>query len=232
MHTADKLNSFFPPYRAVLEYVRVITIKQVGLQTLNLFAPSAFPVLRELYCPFNHITDVDPLFGSQTLEVLDLEGNDICNRGNFLVLSTISRLTDLDLTNNLVMQFPEMSDAVWLAKAFPMLVTLNGESVRGDARPGSSVSTTASNRPSSANESWSVLQLLKTPRERPSSGRPDRQSISSACTSEKIIGLSTTEQRPTTAPRTSTQLSQVPTDPISRRTHLPPLNPPVRSLKR
>lgn len=51
------------------------------LKTLNqdLDGCSAFPLLRELYLSFNEVSDLSACIGCASLEVLDLEGNSVCD---------------------------------------------------------------------------------------------------------------------------------------------------------
>lgn len=77
---------------------------------------SAFSVIRELYLSYNDISDVSPFAGCDTLEVLDLEGNDIDDLSTIQFLSSCGLLTSLSLESNPVASQPEYRNTVlsWL----------------------------------------------------------------------------------------------------------------------
>ncbi len=77
---------------------------------------SAFSVIRELYLSYNDISDVSPLAGCDTLEVLDLEGNDIDDLSSLQFLSSCNVLSSLSLESNPVASQPEYRSTVlsWL----------------------------------------------------------------------------------------------------------------------
>ncbi len=77
---------------------------------------SAFSVIRELYLSYNDISDVSPFAGCDTLEVLDLEGNDIDDLSSVQFLSSCNLLTSLSLESNPVAVQPEYRSTVlsWL----------------------------------------------------------------------------------------------------------------------
>lgn len=84
---------------------------------------SAFSVIRELYLSYNDISDVSPFAGCDTLEVLDLEGNDIDDLSSIQFLSSCSLLSSLSLESNPVASQLEYRSTVlsWL----PQLQTLD-----------------------------------------------------------------------------------------------------------
>ena len=77
---------------------------------------SAFSVIRELYLSYNDISDVSPFAGCDTLEVLDLEGNDIDDLSSLQFLSSCCLLSSLSLESNPVASQPEYRGTVlaWL----------------------------------------------------------------------------------------------------------------------
>ncbi len=88
--------------------VRVLKAPQVGLTSLS--GLDSFPNLRELYVPFNHIRQLDELWGNEGLEILDLEGNDVSDPSNVLILQSMSSLKEVDLAGTpIVKLWPGLS---------------------------------------------------------------------------------------------------------------------------
>jgi Leucine-rich repeat (LRR) protein len=58
---------------------------------------TSFPKLVELYANYNFINDLTPLYYNDSLEILDLEGNDISKIDNIEILETVSKLSVLNL---------------------------------------------------------------------------------------------------------------------------------------
>lgn len=61
---------------------------------------SAFPSLKELYLSYNSISDLSPIMYNESIEVLDLEGNEIEKEQCIEDLATIKTLKYLTLLNN------------------------------------------------------------------------------------------------------------------------------------
>lgn len=60
----------------------------------------SFPVLKELYLPYNQISDVQSIMFNETIEVLDLEGNEIEKSQCIDDLQTLKSLRYLTLLWN------------------------------------------------------------------------------------------------------------------------------------
>merc|ERR1719162_1261653 len=73
-------------------------MSRCGLQDLN--GVSAIPALREFYLPFNDVADLSPLSAHDYLEVLDIEGNEVLDLEEVLVLKHCVSLRELTLTGN------------------------------------------------------------------------------------------------------------------------------------
>jgi len=58
------------------------------------------PLLRELYACYNGLSDINDLYYNNTIEVLDLEGNDIEDMEAIGVLETMDKLISLNICNN------------------------------------------------------------------------------------------------------------------------------------
>lgn len=86
-----------------LKHVEVLWLSRCGLQDLG-GVTSCLPELREFYLPFNDVTDLSPLSGHETLEVLDVEGNSICDASEVQVLRACNRLRELTLSGNPVLR--------------------------------------------------------------------------------------------------------------------------------
>jgi Leucine-rich repeat (LRR) protein len=78
----------------------VLNISRLGLETIAGITEDSFPLLKLLFCSFNHISDIDPLLGHSTLEFLDLEGNQISDKSNLFVISTLPSLKQINLKDN------------------------------------------------------------------------------------------------------------------------------------
>jgi hypothetical protein len=81
-----------------LMQLEVLWMSRCGLQDLN--GISAIPVLREFYLPFNDVADLSPLSTHDTLEVLDVEGNEVDNLDEVVALKLCVSLRELTLTGN------------------------------------------------------------------------------------------------------------------------------------
>ncbi len=94
--------------------LQVLWLTRASLRDLD--GISAFSVIRELYLSYNDISDVSPFAGCDTLEVLDLEGNDIDDLSSLQFLSSCNLLSSLSLESNPVASQPEYRGTVlsWL----------------------------------------------------------------------------------------------------------------------
>jgi hypothetical protein len=94
--------------------VQVLWLTRASLRDLD--GISAFSVIRELYLSYNDISDVSPFASCDTLEVLDLEGNDIDDISSIQFLSSCCLLSSLSLESNPVAAQPEYRSNVlsWL----------------------------------------------------------------------------------------------------------------------
>mmetsp|Transcript_54868 Transcript_54868/g.119997 ORF Transcript_54868/g.119997 Transcript_54868/m.119997 type:complete len:584 (-) Transcript_54868:29-1780(-) len=86
-----------------LQNLEVLWISRCGLQDLA-GAVSALPNLRELYMPFNDVSDLAILGGHETLEVLDVEGNAITDACEVSSLSSCRMLRELSILGNPVVK--------------------------------------------------------------------------------------------------------------------------------
>jgi hypothetical protein len=131
------------------ERLESLYVSHVNLHSLE--GISGLRRLRELFCAFNLIADLDPLWGHDGLEVLDLENNSLIGSGNIMILSTVSNLRELTLIGNKMMFAPQLSDEAWIRANFPNLRFLNDKEIRGkmiQQRPDSTASTAPSTRSS------------------------------------------------------------------------------------
>jgi len=80
----------------------LIVLNVSSTQLLSLSGIVAFPRLQELYASYNRISDLSELYFNETIEILDLEGNDIEDIQNLEYLQSISKLQDLNLINCVV----------------------------------------------------------------------------------------------------------------------------------
>lgn len=93
----------------------------------------ALPKLQELYLPFNSVADVSPLYFHDSLEVLDLEGNNVCTLEDVSGLATCIHLCDMTIASNPVCNSPGFSRQAIL-DAIPQLATLD-DTFRDDVDP-------------------------------------------------------------------------------------------------
>ena len=56
--------------------------------------------MKEFYAGYNQISDLAPLYYIETLEVLDLEGNEIEDESNVDCLETLPKLVSLNMKFN------------------------------------------------------------------------------------------------------------------------------------
>jgi Leucine-rich repeat (LRR) protein len=78
--------------------LKILKALKVGLEQLE--GISSFPAITELYIAFNCISSLSPLIYNDTLEILDLEGNEITEIDEVLYLDMCSSLFSLTLEGN------------------------------------------------------------------------------------------------------------------------------------
>mmetsp|Transcript_11589 Transcript_11589/g.10101 ORF Transcript_11589/g.10101 Transcript_11589/m.10101 type:complete len:104 (+) Transcript_11589:667-978(+) len=70
--------------------LEILYVSKCGLK--NLAGLSSFPNLRELYAAYNAIDDLSDITYHETLQLLDLEGNEIKDLNNLMNLNGIANL--------------------------------------------------------------------------------------------------------------------------------------------
>jgi len=83
--------------------IQVLWMSRCGLQDIGGLT-ACLPRLCEFYIPFNDVSDLSPLNGHENLEVLDIEGNAVCEVDEVEVLRTCPRLREITLTGNPVVR--------------------------------------------------------------------------------------------------------------------------------
>lgn len=141
----------------------VLHVSRVGLQSLAGVCQLVMPSLKELYCSFNFIEDLDPLFGYYGLELIDLEGNRIKDTSNMIVLTTLPKLRELDLTDNPIAEHVNtLLSSDWFKSNIPSLLVANDVFIE-DGRP-VTTSTTCSLTSSTARvQTDLVIERARTP---------------------------------------------------------------------
>lgn len=104
--------------------VEVLRIVQVGLMSLD--GVSALPRLRELYASFNLVKDLDPLWGMDSLEILDIEGNQVSDSGNLMVLESLTSLRVIDVLGNPLVG----ADMAWAQSRFSHMQVFNNDDMK------------------------------------------------------------------------------------------------------
>ena len=93
-----------------LPNVQVLWVSRCGLRDLAGLA--AFPALKELYAAFNELTDLSPLPGAESLELLDLDTNALSEFGQLELLGCCRSLTNVTLEGNSVADLPLYRDTM------------------------------------------------------------------------------------------------------------------------
>jgi len=78
--------------------LEILWVSKCGLK--DLAGLSSFPKLSELYAPYNNINDLSDIIFHSSLEILDLEGNDIQDLKTVANLKTLDKLNSLALGSN------------------------------------------------------------------------------------------------------------------------------------
>jgi Leucine-rich repeat (LRR) protein len=82
----------------------------VGLEEVE--GISGFPSIRELYLAFNCVSSLSALMCHETLEILDLEGNQVKDFSELTYLTFSDRLFSLTLAGNPLESEPNYRDTV------------------------------------------------------------------------------------------------------------------------
>lgn len=101
--------------------LEILWLVQTNLQ--NIDGISAFPKLKELYCAFNNISSLSSLFFNETIQVLDIEGNQIEDFNEIESLQYCFSLFSLNLAGNPISKSPEYQQKVF--KTIPNLKYLD-----------------------------------------------------------------------------------------------------------
>ena len=101
--------------------LEVLWLVQSNLQDID--GISAFPKLKELYCAFNSISSLSSLFFNETIQVLDIEGNEIEELSETESLQYCSSLFSLSLQGNPVSKLQGYREKVF--KSIPNLKYLD-----------------------------------------------------------------------------------------------------------
>ena len=88
------------PFPHITDKIITLNVSQCNLTSLLIINVRLCPLLRELFASFNAISSLDELWGMDTLEVVDLEGNVIAEESDLLVLGTLPNLKELTLVGN------------------------------------------------------------------------------------------------------------------------------------
>lgn len=141
----------------------ILNVSRVGLKSLAGVCQLVMPSLKELYCSFNYIEDLDPLFGYHGLELIDLEGNRIKDTSNMIVVTTLPKLRELNLTDNPIGEHVKtLLSSDWFKSNIPSLLVVNDVFIE-DGRP-VSTSTTCSLPSSTARvQTDLVTERARTP---------------------------------------------------------------------
>jgi len=114
-----------------LSRLEILWMSRCGLQDLG-GAASALPALRELYIPFNDISDLSPLRGHERIEVLDLEGNAVADLGEVAGLGWCPQLRELTLRGNLLHRSVERRAVLDLLPQLAVLDDVGVDSIDSD----------------------------------------------------------------------------------------------------
>jgi len=152
----------------------VLKVSRIGLESLVGIDAVSFPSLRILFCSYNRLVDIAPLFDHPKLEILDLEGNRLEDKSNLSVLSSIPNLTELDISGNPIACSDDLSSDTWIKKNLRTLRVLNESCITN--RPSSSASTAASARPMTARVTDEIALIVDHAR-RPCTARPPSLSL-------------------------------------------------------
>jgi hypothetical protein len=177
-----------------------LNVSRIGLENLSGITEDSFPSLRFLFSSFNHISDLDPLLGHSRLEVIDLEGNRITHKSNFIVISTLPALKELNLKDNPIQITSQTLNELQLNH----LSILSNEN-HPSLRPVSTASTDiSSQRPSTAREIDEISLVLNQAR-RPSSAKEKSTFLGNPLSLIRSAGLThqpshSINRRPSTVP--------------------------------
>uniref|UniRef100_A0A7S1M7M1 Leucine-rich repeat-containing protein 56 n=1 Tax=Alexandrium catenella TaxID=2925 RepID=A0A7S1M7M1_ALECA len=116
-----------------LSGLEILWMSRCGLQDLG-GAASALQSLRELYIPFNDISDLSPLSGHERIEVLDLEGNAVAELDEVAGLSLCPQLRELTLRGNPLCRGTALIRAT-VRSLLPELAILDDASIELSADP-------------------------------------------------------------------------------------------------
>lgn len=111
--------------------LEVLYVRRCGIRELE--GISGFPVLKELYAAFNCVQSLSPLIFADTLEVLDLELNEIAAPEELDALEGCQQLIALTLEGNPVASLPDYR--VRLFAALPALLLLDDCGCEDDEKP-------------------------------------------------------------------------------------------------
>lgn len=93
---------------------------------------TSFPQLRELYLSYNQIYDVSPLMYNESIEILDLEGNEIEKKECLEDLSTMIQLKYLNLLSNPIEKMEKYDEII--KKMLPKLILFNDQPLNSQAK--------------------------------------------------------------------------------------------------
>lgn len=101
-------DSYVPNLRALSSNLRSLTVLKIanaGIDSID--GISMCPVLKELFLPFNEISELSPLIFLHSLEIIDLEQNCIASIEQVEYLSALTDLKILNLQGNPVVSDPK-----------------------------------------------------------------------------------------------------------------------------
>ena len=110
LRLSDSILSTFRDLGTGLRNLRVLFVSRCGIT--NVDGITGLPSLTELYLAFNSVEDVSPLAMHDTLEVVDLEGNRVCDESALISLGMIPRLRALTLEGNPISLEPGYEELV------------------------------------------------------------------------------------------------------------------------
>jgi hypothetical protein len=100
--------------------LQVLWLVKTGLSSID--GISAFPVLKELYCAFNQVSSLSALFLNETIQCLDMEGNQVQSMEEIDSLQYCSSLFSLTLEGNPVSKLKNYRTSVFsLLKSLVLL---------------------------------------------------------------------------------------------------------------
>lgn len=114
-----------------LESLEVLYIRRCGLRDLE--GITGFPSLKELYGAFNSVQSLSPLLFAETLEVLDLELNEISAEEELDALEGCPRLVALTLEGNPVATSPQYRSRIF--RLLPGLLLLDDVGLEDGEKP-------------------------------------------------------------------------------------------------